>query len=497
MPEPAQRERLSVAILALGGQGGGVLAEWIENLAVASGRLAQRTSVPGVAQRTGSTVYYVELTRAATTRQPIMAQMPVPGDVDIVLASELMETGRAVLRGFSSADRTTLIGSTHRIFAISEKSAMGDGRRSSENILAAARRNSRKFIGFDMDRATRQSNSVVSSVMFGALAGSEAMPFPLEAYENVIRASGIAVDSNLAGFRLGYQAARENSAAAAEPLPAEPALAEPVPTTAAGRRLAERIDTELPHMARRHARIGAQRLMDYQDQAYADLYLDRVGSIARLDQEPHSLTDEVARYLALWMSYEDTVRVADLKVRSSRTTRVHQEIGATPGQLVSITEFMHPRLREVCETLPAAVGRTILRTRWISRFLGRFFQNGRHVRTSRLRWYLLLRALAGMRRFRRSSLRFVEEQNRIDNWLETVKRAVAEDRDIALELVRCQRLIKGYGDTFDRGLTNFEAILADYEKCAPTDRSAARIRRLRTLALGDEDGQAFKAELVA
>ncbi|HKQ82276.1 MAG TPA: hypothetical protein VJS42_08790, partial [Steroidobacteraceae bacterium] len=132
------RNRICIAILAMGGQGGGVLADWIQELARHNGWVAQGTSVPGVAQRTGSTVYYIELARAVDGRLPIMAQMPVPGDVDVVLASELMEAGRAMLRNFSTAERTTLISSTHRVYAIAEKAAMGDGRGSSDRIIEAA-----------------------------------------------------------------------------------------------------------------------------------------------------------------------------------------------------------------------------------------------------------------------------------------------------------------------------------------------------------------------
>ena len=52
---------LKIAIMAMGGEGGGVLADWIVDLGETNGHLAQTTSVPGVAQRTGATVYYLEL----------------------------------------------------------------------------------------------------------------------------------------------------------------------------------------------------------------------------------------------------------------------------------------------------------------------------------------------------------------------------------------------------------------------------------------------------
>lgn len=484
-----QRDRITIAILALGGQGGGVLADWIQEVARHNGWLAQGTSVPGVAQRTGSTVYYVELARAgADGRLPVMAQMPMPGDVDIVVASELMETGRALLRGFSTAGRTTLIGSTHRVYAISEKAAMADGRGNGEKIVAAAHERSARFIGFDMEAATERSGSVISAIMFGALAGSHALPFAREAFEDAIRASGIAVPSNLAGFAEGYEAAQRPVA-----MPGAVVHADPVPTTAAGHALAARV-AGLPEAARSHALHGLARLMDYQDAAYAALYLERLEHAATLDAAPWELTSELARHLALWMSYDDTIRVADLKTRASRIERVRDEVKVGDGQLLSVTEYMHPRLQEVCETLPAGLGRAVLSRKGLARRLSRFFARGRHVETTSLRWFLALRAVAAMRPLRPRSLRYAEEQERIEAWLELVGSEALNDRALATELVRCQRLIKGYGDTFERGLGNFNRIVAAH-KAQPL--SAADVRRLRELALADEKGDALGAALAA
>lgn len=485
-----QRNRICIAVLAMGGQGGGVLADWIQEVALHNGWLAQGTSVPGVAQRTGSTVYYIELARAVDGRQPIMAQMPVPGDVDVVIASELMEAGRAMLRNFVSTNRTTLISSTHRVYAMSEKTSMGDGRGSSERIIEAAGQRSKRFIGFDMEAATERSGSVISAVMFGALAGTQVLPFDRQAFEQAIKDSGIAVPSNLAGFDEGFRAAT-----GAVALPAEPSHPVPQPTTEMGRRLHQRLISRLPPAAHANALHGVQRLVDYQDGAYAELYLDRLEKIASLDRAPFELSAEAARHLALWMSYEDTIRVADLKTRASRMTRVRTEVRAADEQLLSVTEFMHPRLQEICETLPASLGRAILRSKRMSSALDRFFQKGRHVETTSLRWFLTLRALAKYRRFRRASLRYHEEQARIDQWLAVVQETAASDLELALEWVRCQRLIKGYGDTFERGLRNFNTIHTAF-LALPTDRRTAQwLAESRAKALADEKGEGLKAHL--
>lgn len=488
--ELAERNRICIAILAMGGQGGGVLADWIQEMARRHGWLAQGTSVPGVAQRTGSTVYYVELSRAVAGRQPIMAQMPVPGDVDIVIASELMEAGRAMLRNFSTADRTVLISSTHRIYSIAEKVAMGDGRGSSAKIIEAAGRRARRFIGFDMEAATERSGSVISAVMFGALAGSGALPLGRDAFEAAIHESGIAVVSNLKGFAEGFDAA-----GGALALP-ETALHDlPHATTEAGRRLQERLLTRLPLEAHPNALHGIDRVIDYQDAAYGALYLNRLEMIAAVDRAPFLLSAETARHLALWMSYDDIIRVADLKTRTSRMTSLRAEVHAGADQLLSVTEFMHPRLQEVCETLPARLGRAILRSGRLRHMLEPLFRKGRYVETTSARWFALLWVLGRMRIIRRRSLRYREEQDRIELWLADARRAAKSDNAVAIEIIKCQRLIKGYGDTFERGLRNFSAIQARFNEMPQAQRSAEWLIKARDLALADDEGRQLDALL--
>ncbi|MGV3478796.1 MAG: indolepyruvate oxidoreductase subunit beta family protein [Sphingobium sp.] len=483
------RKRIAIAVLGLGGQGGGVLADWIVELGTHNGFVSQGTSVPGVAQRTGSTVYYIEMIPDGPA-QPVLALTPVPGDVDIVIASELMEAGRAILRGFVSADRTVLIGSTHRVYAISEKSAMGDGRASGERILAAANERSRAFIGFDMDALSAKTGSVISSVMFGALAGSGALPFPREVFEAAIRAGGKAIQTNLAGFAAGYDAAQGRMAETVE------AEAAPQATSPAGKAFAERIARELPASAHEFAIEGVRRLMDYQDARYAELYLDRLAGIRSVDDgaDDWRMTREAARHLALWMSYEDTIRVADLKVRASRFARVRDEVKAAPDQLLHITEYMHPRLEEICETLPAGLGRRILENESLSRRLHPLFKKGRHVKTTSLRWFLMLSLLAGFRRWRRGTLRYEIEQARVEDWLNLAREAAGRDSALATELILCQRLIKGYGDTFARGLSSYSRIIDRYRTLG-AGVDAATIKKLREAALADEDGIALTGAL--
>src|SRR5256885_16865326 len=114
MPTDIQAPRaITIAIFALGGEGGGVLSDWIVDAAEHSGYLAQATSVPGVAQRTGATVYYVELFPKSAAQvaggAPGLGFFPLPGGGDIVLFSPLMESGRAGERGFVTPERTACL----------------------------------------------------------------------------------------------------------------------------------------------------------------------------------------------------------------------------------------------------------------------------------------------------------------------------------------------------------------------------------------------------
>lgn len=488
---------IKIAILAMGGEGGGVLADWIVDMGEANGYVAQTTSVPGVAQRTGATIYYVELYPQAQAEadggQPVLALMPLPGDVDVVLASELMEAGRAVQRGLVTADRTTLIASTHRVYSIAEKSAMGDGRVDSGELLAHAERAAKRFIRFDMAQAAEAAGSVISAVLFGALAGAGVLPFSRAQFEATIERGGVGVKPSLKAFGAGFARAQ---GAVEDEVPVIAPAAAPQPRHPAVRALVERVQNAFAPALHPILFEGVRRLIDYQDTGYARLYLDRMEAIATLPaDEEYRLQRETARHLALWMSYEDTARVAALKTRASRFERVHGEAGVQEGQLLAIHEYMHPRLQEICETLPGGLGRWLMSSGWPRRLVERMTQKGRVVHTSSLRGYLLLRMVAAAKRWRRGTMRYAEENGRIEQWLERIRTTAPSHPELAVELAQCQRLVKGYSDTHERGLRNYDTLMAAFQR-AGTGLAPATLRELRDAALADEHGDRLRALLV-
>ena len=250
--------------------------------------------------------------------------------------------------------------------------------------------------------------------------------------------------------------------------------------------------------------MGVERTADYQDARYAALYLDRIeGLLARMaasppadaapaadapdSEAPYAAAREVARQLALWMCFEDLIRVADLKTRRTRIERVRAEVRAKPGQPVSITEFLKPGVDEWCSVLPGWLARPILRAAdrggWRRRL-----NVGLHVRTSSVSGFLLMWTLARLKRLRRGMHRFREEQGRIETWLGRVGEAYAASPALAVEVAKCANLVKGYGDTHERGVRNFERTMACLAACTAASDPAGSLRALREAALADPDG---------
>jgi indolepyruvate ferredoxin oxidoreductase, beta subunit len=496
---------LKIAIMAMGGEGGGVLADWIVDLGETNGYFAQTTSVPGVAQRTGATIYYVELYPQRQAELdggvPVLALMPLPGDVDVVLASELMECGRAVQRGLVTPERTTLIASTHRVYSIAEKSAMGDGRADSAALVAHALAAAKRFVRFDMAEAAERSGSVLSAVLFGALAGAGVLPFARAQFEATITRGGVGVSNSLKAFADAFARVAQPESGAGQaglavvPSPAASIASERPAQDVRVRALLTRVDADFAPWARTTLREGVRRLIDYQDLAYAGLYLDRLAAVAALPGAADGpVLEETARHLALWMSYEDTMRVAALKTRGSRFERVRGEVRADAAQVLAIDEYLHPRVQEIAETVPAWLGRRIERPGALRRVLERFTQKGRVVTTSSLSGFLMLYAVAGMKRWRRSTTRFAAENAAIVAWLASIAETARHNPQLAVEVARCQRLVKGYSDTHERGMHNFERLMAAVRRAGAT-LAPATLADLREAALADEQGAKLEATL--
>ncbi len=472
------KQSITILIAALGGEGGGVLAEWLVEIATRAGHPAQATSIPGVAQRTGATTYYVEIhpqTRVELGgRTPVLSLAPVPGCVDLMVASELLEAVRAIQNGFVSPERTALLASSQRTLTTFEKLAPGDGRFDSARLLQVAAANSRQLATFDIAATAREAGTVPSAVLCGAIAAvasSGVLPFARVAFEEVIGASGRGVEASLRGFALGF----ERCGAALGGAPA--------PTLAAHADLIA---------------LGHARVVEFQDAAYGELYRQRVERLRTAEQlaDPQGLhgaelAREGARFLALWMAFDDVIRVADLKSRAGRFARVRAEAGAKPGEVLRIADHFKPGVTELAGLLPPATGQRLLAWEGRRRGAGKApLGLALKLRADSISGFLALRLLAGLRPLRRRGQRYAAEQALIERWLAAVEQAAARDWQAGFELALCARLVKGYGATNERAKDNLRHIV---EHLAHKD--AVDIGRARSAALADEAGSGLDQAL--
>jgi indolepyruvate ferredoxin oxidoreductase beta subunit len=486
---------LTVLIAALGGEGGGVLTQWIVSAASIVGFPVQSTSIPGVAQRTGGTTYYIEIVPALrhelAGKRPVLALTPGTSDIDLFVASEFLEAGRAVSAGYITADRTLVIASLSRFYVMNEKIAMGDGRYDQSRLIEAIRSNARGRILFDMEETARKAGAMINAVMLGAIAGSGRLPIPVDAFEAAIRADGKLVERNLNGFRAGFEAARAGLEAIAPAADGKRRRGGSVPD------LDDEIRMHIPTVAREVVAEGVRRLVAYQGKNYAQLYLHRLEPAREADERSGSggtLLRETARHLAMRMSYEDVIRVAQAKIDPARMRRIASELGIT-REPFSITEFLKPGIEELCQILPPRLARWLLRR---AERTGRSARShwGMEVRTTTVSGFLRFWLLAKLRRLRPYTYRYGEEQAAIEGWLALIVAAAKIAPELAVEVAECARLIKGYGDTHKRGVGNYRRIEARVIRPALDGRLSLRqgidaIASARTAALTDPEGESL------
>jgi indolepyruvate ferredoxin oxidoreductase, beta subunit len=244
--------------------------------------------------------------------------------------------------------------------------------------------------------------------------------------------------------------------------------------------LAARVRQSFPPASHEILLAGILKLADYQDERYAAEYLDRLEPVRDADTGDGALLKETARYLALWMSYEDAIRVADLKIRRARFDRVQQESRASAEQLVRINEFLHPQIAEFADIAPAPIGRWLLRSSVAERLVRWLTHKGTVLQTTSLSGFVRLYIVASLRPTRRRSLRFQREHAKIAEWLTQLLAHAKVDYEVAVEIAQCPRLVKGYGETHERGSRKFDEVM----RAVPMS-DAAKLRALREAALAE------------
>ena len=504
---------ISLLLCALGGEGGGLLTEWLVETARLAGYSAQATSIPGVAQRTGATTYYIEVFPVPLSqlagKRPVFSLNPVPGALDAMVSSELLETTRQIGNGLCSQARTLVITSSSRTFTTHERMQQGDGRLDSEPLLAVVRANSAEHHILDMDALAKQSGTVVSAVMLGAIAGSGLFPFTSAQYEAVVRGHGesvsLAAAASLRGFQQAFSLvnAPRQQALDVLQLATQPDIQnKPAPSPL--NTFTSQMLTKFPPEVHEMLSLGHARMLEYQNAAYAALYVQRLEQVlaAERQADPHrahsfATTREMARWLALWMAFDDIVRVADLKSRASRWQRVKGEVKAKDDDLLQVFDHFKPGVPEFAALLPVSAANRLIA--WDRK---RVLQGKEpwalplKVGTHSVLGMLSLRLLASLKWLRVRGSRFALEQHMMEQWLASVVTQTRRHWSLGHEVALCGRLIKGYGSTNERAKENLLHVLQHLTQSTDPAAAALAVRAAREAALADEAGKALDATLV-
>jgi indolepyruvate ferredoxin oxidoreductase beta subunit len=428
---------------------------------------------------------------------------PAPGAIDLLVSSELLETVRQVGNGMVSADRTLVISSTARALTVAEKMQPTDGRADAARLVATLQRHARAAELLDLGALAQQAGTAISAVLMGAIAASGVLPFGREVFEETIRASGKGVAPSLRGFALAFDAVTQRraqqglvegvvrevvngavggAASDANAAAARPALASVSAATPAAP------ETPPPDLRA----LGRARVASYQDEAYARLYDQRLDRFS----DP-VIRAELSRWVALWMAFDDIVRVAALKLVASRLDRVRREVGVSDDELLKVYDHFKPGVPEFAALLPAGLAARL--QAWDRRRVAAGHDPWAlplKVGTHSVRGTLALRFVAALKGWRRRGSRFALEQSLIERWLDAVAAGAAHDPALGLELARCGRLIKGYGSTNERGKENLLHII-DHLVSRPSGRTAEAVRAAREAALADDAGTALDRTLAA
>jgi indolepyruvate ferredoxin oxidoreductase beta subunit len=368
---------------------------------------------------------------------------------------------------------------------------MGDGRFDRDKLIATIKQNAHDSLLIDMDALAKQSGSIISAVMLGAIAGSQRLQLTIEQLEAAIRDDGKSIDSNLRGMRAGYDAARAK-------LPPADAIEPKNRAALTLAALEQEVSNTMPLAAQPIVIEGVRRLVPYQSVAYARLYLGRLKPIAEADAASGAqgnLLKETARHLAVRMSYEDVVRVAQAKIAPERMRRIAREELRVKNDPYAVHDFLKPGIEELCQLLPPFLARPILRLSERRGWLGKVYF-GMEINSTSISGYLRFLFLAKLRGLRPYGYRYAQEQAQIQSWLGLIADAARLSSGLALEVAECARLIKGYGDTFARGLGNFHLIEARLIRPAlagqiPPARAADAVASARTAALVDPEGESL------
>jgi hypothetical protein len=191
-------------------------------------------------------------------------------------------------------------------------------------------------------------------------------------------------------------------------------------------------------------------LIDYQSTAYAQLYVDRLCRFVGKRGVDDAMLGDIARLMAARMSYQDPIRIAQLKLAEFNEA-------ATGGQVRPVDDVRKFRLDELIDALPATVADPVLDAlEWVG-----WLHKPVSIRFSTKNRFSLrrLKLEAGLRRWRRYSIRYARERVWVERWLHMIDRSLTKQPRAAAAIVQTATMIQGYGDAYRQGLADWNAII--------------------------------------
>jgi hypothetical protein len=247
----------------------------------------------------------------------------------------------------------------------------------------------------------------------------------------------------------------------------------------------------LPDSAAPIVSEAIHRLIDYQGAAYAKLYVDRLRRFVGKRGVDDAMFGEIARLMAMRMSYEDPIRIAQVKL-------AELEIGAGDPRVPSADDVRKFRLDELVDVLPAVVAEPVLDALEWAGWLHKTVS----IRFSNASWWGIrrLKIEASLRRWRRFSVRYAKERLWVERWLHMIDRSLTKQPAAASAMVQTATMVQGYGDAYRQGLADWHAVIdglakPTFDGVLPLRDLASTVAEARAAATRDPRQAALKRSI--
>ncbi|HSE83627.1 MAG TPA: DUF6537 domain-containing protein [Thermodesulfobacteriota bacterium] len=433
---------MKILIPSVGGLGVGVFVEWLSAAAILEGLQPNVLNLPGVSQRAGRTLSYIEISSGDTLFSPF----PEKGKLDLIISQDFLELLQILKEGYGG-ENCNVIGTTYRYYTTHEKLSLKKDVYTYQNFRNLIEANSRDHIMVDIHKMGIADFS--NAHLLGLLCASGYLPqLRREGYEEAIRKVGIDPERNLKDFAFGYELLEKARECRDGINPVSTVNRVSLPDGYIKESI-EKLESAYGEGVRDIVAEAVRQLIEYQDTKYAELYISRVndlhsylnetiGEAKRCDE----LIKEFGRVLAVRMAYEDVIRVAEKKTSRERFERIKQLYRIQEGDVFWVKDFFSPELDELYGILPNSLGGALdnlLSKRKIS------WKTEMH--TNHISGFLLLKTMSKLRFLRRHSFRYRKENSLIERYIEHVKRCLAHGLDFAVLAAKGGTIVRGYGDT--------------------------------------------------